>query len=209
MAVDREKLADEVLEGYLYPATGGFVPPGMPGHSPGIGLPYDPVKARRLLAQAGYPEGRSFPNLELVSGRFRNVLEFLKAQWLNNLNAEVTIGIREWATVLKEAHSSDLSCMGWSTEYHDPEYFLGVCVRCQVPHWRNENYDRLLKEARRTSNQGDRISLYQAADKILIEEAVIMPIFYGRRHRLVKPWVRIPGGGTGIWHLKDVIIEPL
>jgi oligopeptide transport system substrate-binding protein len=208
MAVDREKLADEVLEGYLYPATGGFVPPGMPGHSPGIGLPYDPDHARQLLEQAGYPEGRGFPSLELVYGRFHTVLEFLKAQWLNNLNVDVTIGIKEWAKVNKGQHSRNIFYSGWTTEYPDPEYFLGVWVRIQLPHWRNENYDRLLKEARRTSNQGDRIPLYQAMDRILIEEVAIMPPTSLRNHLLVKPWVKIPGGGTGIWYLKDVIIEP-
>jgi len=61
LATDRETLADVILRGYASPATGGFVPPGMPGHSPGIGLPYDPEAARRLLAEAGYPGGRGFP----------------------------------------------------------------------------------------------------------------------------------------------------
>ena len=48
----------------------------------------------------------------------------------------------------------------------------------------------------------------QAADKILIEEAVIMPVTYGRTHRLVKPWVKISESWLGHWSLKDVVIEP-
>ncbi|GAI75195.1 unnamed protein product, partial [marine sediment metagenome] len=53
------------------------------------------------------------------------------------------------------------------------------------------------------------IPLYQAADKILIEEAAIMPITYFRFHILVKPWVKIPAGLNGSWiQHKDIIIEP-
>ena len=64
LAIDRETLASVVLGGYDSPALGGFVPPGMPGHSPGIGWPFDPERARRFLAEAGYPEGRGFPAVE-------------------------------------------------------------------------------------------------------------------------------------------------
>jgi oligopeptide transport system substrate-binding protein len=210
MAVDRERLADEVLKGLEYPATGGFVSPGTPGHSPGIGLPYDPIQARQLLAQAGYPDGRDFPRLDLVYYRSLNVLEYLKAQWLDNLNVELTVGIRESVKVIfEEAVSRNIFYQGWTQDYPDPDNFLRVCVRSYLPHWRNEIYDRLLEEARRTSNQGVRIPLYQAADKILIEEAAIMPITYFRFHLLVKPWVKMPAGLIGLWLLKkDVIIEP-
>jgi len=208
MAVDREKLADEVLGGYYYPATGGLVPPVLLGHSAGIALPYDPDQARQLLAQAGYPEGRAFPSLELVYYRVPNILEYLKAQWSHNLNVEVAIEIRDWASVLNELLGRNLLMMGWTPDYPDPDSFLRVCVRAHVPYWRNETYSRLLEGARRTSNQGDRIALYQAADKILIEDAVIMPITYFRAHRLVKPWVNLPGGGLDFRNLKAVIIEP-
>jgi oligopeptide transport system substrate-binding protein len=209
MSVDREKLADEVLHGYQYPASGGLVPPGIAGHSPGIGLCYDPDQARQLLAQAGYPGGCGFPSLKFVGTGSQNlVLEYLRDQWLHTLNVEISIEIREFAKVLKEMHSINLVLMGWSTEYPDPDHFIRVFIRSTVPHWQNKIYDRLLKEARRTSNQGDRIPLYQAADKTLIEEAAIMPLLYGRIHRLLKPWVKIRGGGINSLSLKDTILEP-
>ncbi len=61
LAMDRETLSGVALGGTVFPATGGFVPPNMAGHSPGIALPYDPDEARKLLAEAGYPGGRGFP----------------------------------------------------------------------------------------------------------------------------------------------------
>jgi oligopeptide transport system substrate-binding protein len=207
MAVDKQNLADEVLAGYRYAATGGLVPPGMPGHSPGIGLPYDPDQARQELAQAGYPDGHGFPNLE-IAWIDVSTLEFLKDQLLGNLNIEITIRVMQWADILNKLYSWNVFILGWNHNYPDPDDFLRTCVRGNLHHWRNEIYDRLLDEARRITNQDERITLYQEADKILMDEATVIPCMYMGNHILVKPWVRIPGGGTGIWHIKDVIIEP-
>jgi ABC-type oligopeptide transport system substrate-binding subunit len=68
LATDRETLADVALRGYVAPGTGGFIPPGMPGHSAGIGLSYDPEGARKLLAEAGLPEGPWFSPCGLAVG---------------------------------------------------------------------------------------------------------------------------------------------
>jgi oligopeptide transport system substrate-binding protein len=208
MAVDRERLADEVMGGFLYPATGGFVPPGIPGHSPGIGLPYDPVQARQLLTQAGYPDGRNFPNLELAWFAETNWIEHLAAEWLDNLNVEVTFKKIDRADFFQNIRKWNLTFTGWVADHPDPDNFLRVGFRSRPPYWRNEVYERLLEEAQRSSKLNDRIRLYQKADKILIEEAAIMPITYIRWHRLVKPWVKMPAESLSSWTFKDIIIEP-
>jgi len=81
LATDREMLGDVIWRGYVFPATGGLIPPGMPGHSAGIGLPCDPQKARRLMAEAGYPGGRGFPMVEALTPHEREPLsKHLQAQ---------------------------------------------------------------------------------------------------------------------------------
>ncbi len=209
MAIDRARLANEVLEGFADPAIGGFVPPTIPGHSPGIGLPYDPAQARQLMAQAGYPDGQGFLTLEIVWRHgFSNLLKYLESQWNDILNVEVAIEITDWGNVLRTYLSRNVFIMGWEPDYPDPDSFLRVAVRNLLPRWRNGQYDQLLEEAQRTLEQSERIRLYQEADKVLIEEAVIIPIVYWQGHFLVKPWVKIPASRFDAWYFKDVILEP-
>jgi ABC-type oligopeptide transport system substrate-binding subunit len=208
MAVDRENLADGILDGFNVPASGGFVPPTIPGHSPGISLPYDPIQARQLMTQAGYPDGQGFPTFEIVWDRASMVEPFV-AQWLVNLNVEVTIEITDWENVLRGYPIRNAYFNGWIANYPDPDYFLRVGVRNLLPHWRNDEYDQLLEEAQRTLDQSERIRVYQEAEKILIEGAVVMPITYMRFHKLCKPWVKLPArGGSRRYFLKDIILEP-
>jgi oligopeptide transport system substrate-binding protein len=205
MAVDRDRLANEILDGIVDPATGGLVPPTIPGHSPGIGLPYDPDQARRLLAQAGYPDGHDFPEFDIVYFYKRTMLEYLKSQWLDNLNVDVALEFTDLNTVLSMFRSKNVYPMGWVADYPDPDSFLRVCVRSHIPHWRNDQYDQLLEAAQQTLDQLERMKLYKQMDKILIEQAVIMPITYGRHHELIKRWVKYPFGAKGFEY---VIIEP-
>jgi tetratricopeptide (TPR) repeat protein len=82
-AIDRTTMTRVALRDIASPATGGFVPPGLPSHSAGIGLYYDPERARQLLAEAGYPAGRGFPTIEarrLAAAAFSPVNQYLQKQ---------------------------------------------------------------------------------------------------------------------------------
>jgi ABC-type oligopeptide transport system substrate-binding subunit/DNA-binding SARP family transcriptional activator len=216
LATDRERLADVVLRGYHAPATGGFIPPGMPGHSPGIGLPYDPEGARGLLAEAGYPEGRGFPPVSwLLARRYEPTAECLQAEWQESLGIEIRWELVTWATyidVLDKRRNEEvpsLFVIGWVADYPDPDNFLRVWTGRRRTRWRNEAYDRLVERARRVVDHSERMKLYQQADRILVEEAVVVPLAYSRRHVLVKPWVsQYPMSAMRNDFWKDVIIEP-
>jgi ABC-type oligopeptide transport system substrate-binding subunit/DNA-binding SARP family transcriptional activator len=214
LATDRETLAEVVLRGHSAPATGGFIPPGMPGHSPHVGVPYNPDRARQLLAEAGYPGGRGFPAVELLARRgHESQSEYLKAQWRENLgvDAELTWATMEYETFFgrlrKEPPSMFL--LGWVADYPDPDNFLRISTFRHWTRWRNEAYDRLVEEARRFMDQGERMRLYERVERILIEEAAILPLYYSRLHLLVKPWVRqVPVSAMEWWFWKDIVIEP-
>ena len=90
LATDQETGLEVILSGYETPAMGGFVPPGMPGHFPAIGLAYDPEGARRLLAEAGFPKGDGLPLLELLLPQdWEAVAEYLAVQWRETLGVEI------------------------------------------------------------------------------------------------------------------------
>jgi ABC-type oligopeptide transport system substrate-binding subunit/class 3 adenylate cyclase len=217
LATDRESLADVVWGGTDFPAAGGLVPPGMPGHSPGIGLPYDPELARQLLAEAGYPGGRSFPPVDafIWYPSQRQVSEYLQTQWLENLGIEIAwemvdLSTRdsEWQTdQLEQAH---LFLSGWVADYPDPDNFLRLGALTAMPqHWSSPAYRGLITRTSTPTNQAERLELYRQADRMAIEEAVVMPLTYGRVYLLVKPWVsRYPVSPMGSWFWKDVVIEP-
>jgi len=198
-----------ILGGYSFPATGGVVPPGLPGHSPGIGLLCDPGQARQLLAGAGYPGGRGFPVVEaLVPDDRVRQSEFLRAQWRENLGVEILWEAMEWATYIDrvQVDPPHMFIMGWEADYPDPDNFLRVAVQLHSE-WRNETFDELVEQARRVTEQRERMKLYGQAEEILVDEAPLMPLTYVRGHLLVKPWVRrYPKSAVrDCW--KDVIIE--
>jgi ABC-type oligopeptide transport system substrate-binding subunit len=212
LAIDKETLANIVLRGRNFPATGGLVPPGIPGHSSGIGLPYDPAKARELLAEAGYPGGRGFPAVDAFRPFFLVPhSDYVRSLWRDNLGVEIA-----WQDVdietLDDAIVGEqpmLFAFGWVANFHDPDYVLRVGVREYQPGWRDEAYDDLIERARRVPDQAQRLKLYGKADRILMKASVMIPIAYARGHLLVKPWVkRYPVAPSREWFWKDVIIEP-
>jgi ABC-type transport system substrate-binding protein len=102
-----------------------------------------------------------------------------------------------------------LICYGLADEYPDPEYFLHKGI---LPYMRSKDFPGYLdrvRVGRRILDSEERIAWYQALDKFLVEEAVIIPLVYPRLHMLIKPWVKgfpLSQSARGEW--KDVIIEP-
>jgi len=220
MAADREKLVSVALHGEVFPATGGLTPPNMFGHSPGIALPYDPDRARRSLAEAGYPGGQGFPAVFTwipttpAFRLFREMFRYLQAQWREQLGLEITVEPMEGAEAgayydqLREAPPS-LFLAPWLLDYPDPDNILRLGSFRSYTRWRNETYDRLLEEARRTMDADARLQKYQQADRLLVEEAAVVPLSYQWHHALVKPWVkRFFVTPTTMYFLRDVILEP-
>jgi ABC-type oligopeptide transport system substrate-binding subunit len=217
-AVDREAVAREAWEGQYLPASGGFVPPGIPAHSPDIGLAYDPVRARDLLAQAGYPGGGGFPSVSwLCSGGSAGepVVPFLlRRAWRKNLGLDLQARSVELGELFErlDRDPPSLALAGWSADYPDPDSLLRVPFHSKeginVPRWHSARFDALVEEAARVADQARRMALFREADRILVsEEAAVMPLCYAQGRMLVKPWVTMPRVPPALLRLQDVVLR--
>ncbi len=199
-ALDRERLAVEGFQGQRRVAMGGFVPPGMPGHSAGIALPFDPDRGRELLAQAGYAGGSGFPAVEwAASPGGERVISFIQRAWLQNLNLNLKPVDMNWETFMEKLNRdpAQLSILAWGADIPDPENMLRTTFHSDeginLPHWQNDQFDRLTDEAERVTDHAQRMALYAQADRILVaEETAVLPLSYDLDRLLVKPWVRLP-----------------
>ena len=213
MAADKEILADVTMQGYVFPATGGMVPPAMPGHSPSISLPYNPDEARHLLKAARYQDNKDFPEITCLvrdDPGHDLIWEYLEAQWLEILGIQIKHEVTLWEQFAGKMNQEKphMWMTGWWADYPDPDDILRV-QWWTSPGWKNQEYILLVENARRASDQNKRIGMYQKADRLLVEEAPLLPLCYGRFKLFVKPWVRrFPTSPLKWWFWKDVIIEP-
>ena len=213
LAVDREQLANVILCGMYAPGTGGYVPAGMAGHSPQIGFPYQPDRARELLAQAGYATGAYLPVVEGLSVPPISSLipEYLQAQWQENLGIQVEWDVVDWPPFQRRLQHDPphLYLLAGIATWPDASCFLPPTNVLQHTRWTSQSFEEMVNQARLTLDQGARLALLHQADQVLVHEASIIPLIYGRQHLLVKPWISdFPISTLNRWYLKDTIIEP-
>ena len=214
LAIDRESLFNRIFQGFFIPASGGLVPPALHGHCPGIGLVYDPEAARRKLAEAGYPGGSGFPAIEILAADFPlNILgvNTLCAQWQKYLGISIEPRFAPFAEILSEnaPNQASLWTMGWRASIPDPREFLQPGVIAQRnTNWRDKAYEETVARAKQTQDPVQRIALYHHAEEILVAQVPVFPIGHGRRHLLLKPWLKkYPVSPIRDTFFKDVVIE--
>ena len=199
-AIDREKIAQVVLKDML-PVAQGIMMPGLPGYNPeSEALAFDPELARRLLAESKYGGPDRLPTVTLTEVGGGAVVGFdtqaMVEMWKENLGVEVELEQTEAATFFEDLDAGRLHMFlaAWIMDYPDPEGIVDIKFhsksRLNDPRYGNPELDALLEEARTEQDVNRRMSLYQQAEKIIVEEAVWVPLYYGRDHVLVKPYVK-------------------
>ena len=210
-AIDRQKLVDFTLNGEGVPALYGIVPSVPNFESQGYdfqgikGYTFDADKAKKLLAEAGYPNGKDFPHLTLQinsGGGDRNVLtaQVIQSMLKENLNIDINIETLPFAQHLDKIENGLAMFWraGWIADYPDPETFLTLVYGGNVPdsptersflnttRFKNAQFDSLFSLARKEIDDKKRFELYKEADQVAIDEGAIMPIFYDENYRLVQ-----------------------
>ncbi len=196
LAVDREAITRFVTRAGQEPA-GHFTPPGAGSYKAESRQAFDPVRGRELLAQAGYADGGELPAIELTfntSESHRRIAEALQQMWKEHLGIEVRLHNQEWKSFLNSVENLDysLSRASWIGDYRDPSTFLDIFTSESGNNrtgWKHANYDALVEAARRTAPGKSRDGLFQRAERLLLDEAPIIPIYFYVRSLLIDPSV--------------------
>ncbi|WP_051658003.1 ABC transporter substrate-binding protein [Azospirillum argentinense] len=182
-ALDRAAVAQGLYGGAAH-AAAGLVSPGVGGHTDGVlDRPYRPDEARRLLAEAGYPEGRGLPPVELTAPESaRDEAAYYADQLRRVLGLPVRVRTLERAAFGSAANAATLGMFlsGWTADYPDALTYLEPMWHSRSPYnqscWRDETVDRWIDEAVGTVDDAARHRLSQAIEQRLLEEAAAVPL---------------------------------
>jgi ABC-type transport system substrate-binding protein len=195
-ALDRGVVCDRLLAG-AWTETSEIVPDGVPGHLGKNLLPYDPARARELIAAAGFPNGQGFPPVAIaVSGSTESTAaEALAAQWTTNLGVKVDVHRvedGEFLAGLKE-HRWDGFLSGWTADYLSAEQWLyhslGRNEAVNYTGYFNPAFESALAKARLAETMEEEVALWQEANRIATADAALVPLARGRFTFLIKPTV--------------------
>ena len=193
MAVDRERLIEEVLEGSVKLAN-GLLPPGIPGYHTSLrGIPYDPEMARQLLAESRYANNLPEIIYTVPRGGTPLTVRFMINAWEEELGVEVkvkSVPDDEYFYGL-EAVAEHLYSYGWVADYPDPENFLDLLLHSSRHDARylNEEFDSLVEQARTERDWDVRLGLYQQAEQLLMDDAGIIPLYHSQDFVVVRPHI--------------------
>ena len=197
LAIDRRALVEKVALAGQQPAT-GLLPPELPGYAPPAGVSYDPAAARRLLAEAGYPEGRGFPAMEAMyfaSELNQKLLEAMQQMWQRELGLTVGLASKEkqvWFTEERRLNYQ-LSLARWIGDYVEPSTFLELFIAGggnNATGWARPEFDRLVRAGASEPDPAARNALYRQAEELLLQELPIAPLFHGTKPYLINPAVQ-------------------
>lgn len=186
IAIDKTRLVTRLTKAGELPA-GSFTPPGIPGYSVPQGLGYDVAKARELLAQAGFPNGKGFPRFEILynnSELNQQIATEIQAMWHDQLGLNVVLRTQEWKVYLNTLDSLDydVARSSWVGDYNDPNTFLDCFVTGRGNNrtgYSNPEYDKLISEANALRDPAARMAKLRQAETILIEHDLpLVPLYY-------------------------------
>ncbi len=215
LAIDRDYVANTLMQGTYTPAS-NFMGPGWidtDGSSfmdnANGGKPYidtanfdaNLAEAKKLLAEAGYPDGKGFPTFTYSindAGYHKVVAEYLQQAWAE-LGITVNVEVVEWSsfTPMRRAGDYQSSRDGWVGDYSDPSNMLGIMVSTNGNNnakYNNPEFDTTFAEAQSTTDPAKRSAALHKAEDILMADSGIVPVAYYNDFWLQSEKI------TGSWH---------
>ena len=191
LATDKDRIIRKLTNGIQKPAD-HFVPAGVANYDPPHAPSFNPSRARQLLAEAGYPEGKGFPRFEYAyfaaaggGGQLQGKIGVeLQQMWLEVLGISCNLRQVE-RKIFLNAQSRldyDISASSWVGDYNDPNTFLDMYMSASGNNrtgWKSARYDQLIRDANREGDLKRRAALFREAETLLIaEDAAIVPVYF-------------------------------
>ena len=197
MAVDKDKLVSLVFKSMMDKAN-GILPPDMPGYNAQLqGLDFNPQQALELIKESKYGSVANLPPIVLTTsgygGAVGSYLEALVNEWRTNLGVEVTIRQidPERFIYFTKDELDNMFDSGWSADYPHPQDFLDLLFASNTPNnyggYSNPAVDALLIKAAAEQDSAKSLALYQQVEQLLVNDAAVLPLWFGKNYSLVKP----------------------
>lgn len=197
LATDRVRMARYLRNNAVYPATGGFIPRGLPAfaESANYGYTYDLDSALKLLSAAGYPEGEGLPVLALATtADYADLCEFLQYEW-GKIGVQTSVDVMA-GPVHRDRVANSKSMLfrkSWLADYADEENFLLLFLSKNFSpagpnysHFSSLEFDSLYTEAMQTLDHEDRLRLYRRMDSLIVDQTPVIPLYYDRVTHFIR-----------------------
>lgn len=213
-AIDRKKMIQYLQNSIGIPGHSGFLPEGMPGYdkSKVMGYSYQPEKAKQLLKEAGFPEGKNLPEITLnTTSTYRDLIEFVQSE-LQNIGIKTKVEVHQGSSLRELITKNNVNFFrgSWIADYPDGENYLAVFYSKNfVPngpnytHFHNPIFDKLFEASFFETNDSIRFAMYQQMERIVLEESPMVILYYDQSVRLIPKNISgLPNNPLNILDLK-------
>ena len=192
MAVDKKTLVEKITKGGQIVAD--TISPAMPPYTPPKGNAYNVEQAKKLLADAGFPGGKGFPQLTVIyntSDAHKKIAEYVQQQWKTNLGIDVSLQNMEWKTFLdtrSNSHDFEIARAGWVGDYLDPQTFLDMFIKGSGNNdglYDNPKYDTAIKADLLQKSPQREKTMADAEAMLIAQDQAIMPLYYYVEQNLI------------------------
>ncbi|ASZ12916.1 ABC transporter substrate-binding protein [Chitinophaga pendula] len=215
--IDRTKMMTYLRNSIGRPANAGFVPPGLPSFDADKvkGYSYDPARARQLLREAGFPEGKDLPPIRLLSiPNYADMANYVANQ-LQEIGIRLQVEVVQKSLLLEQTAKSEalLFRASWIADYPDAESYLAMFYsRNPAPpnytRYANPSVDKLYEQALQQEEDSIRYRLYQRIDSTVMADAPLIPLFYDEVIHFIQPEVEgLASNGLNLLELRRVRVR--